>query len=355
MIYGMRYVGSYYQGRNALKYFSEYALPYGKKFCFIGSKSALKATQKKLEESFCNTGCELLFLTSSGIPCAGEIGRIQEESRSFGPEAVCGVGGGAVMDIARAVGNRLGLPLLMIPTACASDAPCTNVSVIYDEKGEQIVEAWSYQKAPDLVYVDLDVMVQAPVRLLRSGMADALATYYEADVRRRKGTGTDSGFFATYTSLELARVTRDIILTYGADAYRAAQEGIITSAFEKVVEANVFLSGTAGLNTGCAAAHGIGDMLSALPGGHAWMHGERVGVGLVAMLLMEGRTRQELPEVISFLRSVGLPCSIRELHMDVEETVNAIGKQAGDDHFFAHMACDISAGAVRDALLAAAL
>ena len=353
MIYGMRFVGSYYQGRNALEHFAEYALPYGDRLCLIGSKSALGAAREKIEQSFLGKDCQLHVLLTSGIPCEGEIQRVLEECRGYGPKAICGVGGGAVMDIARAVGNQLGTSLLMIPTACASDAPCTNVSVIYDEKGEQLIEARSYQKAPDLVYVDLDVMVQAPVRFLRSGMADALATWYEADVRRRKGTGTDGGFFATYTSMELARAARDIILTHGKQAYDAAQKGVITPDFEKVVEANVFLSGTAGLNTGCAAAHGIGDMLSALPGGHAWMHGERVGVGLVAMLILEGRAEQEIAEVVSFLKAVGLPCSIRELHMDVEETAEAIGVQAKEDHFFAHMTCDISKAAVRDALVAA--
>lgn len=355
MIQAMRYAGSYYQGRNALEHFSEYAQGYGKKLCFIGSKSALKATPKIIEESFRGKRAELSFLLTSGIPWAGEVERLLKQSRKEEPEVICGIGGGAVMDLARAVGNKLGVPIIMIPTVCSSDAPCTNVSVIYDEKGEKIVDAWMYRKCPDLVYVDLDILAGTPVRFLKSGMADALSTYYEADVRRRKGTGTDAGFFATHTSLKMAEMTRDTILTYGRNACRAAQKGIVTPSFEKVVEANVFLSGTVGLNTGCAAAHGIADILSSLPGGHAWMHGERVGVGLTAMLLMEGKEETELLEVVSFLKAVGLPCSVKDLHMDLEETIHAVAAQAEGDHFFAHMTCDISPWAVADALTAATL
>ena len=55
--------------------------------------------------------------------------------------------------------------MVMIPTAAASDAPCTFVSVLYSENGQEIVGDRIFHKCPDLVYVDTTIVAQAPVRL----------------------------------------------------------------------------------------------------------------------------------------------------------------------------------------------
>ena len=134
-------------------------------------------------------------------------------------------------------------------------------------------------------------------------MGDGLATYYEAMTNKLNPHGTE----IAKTGMLLAGLARKIILEDGLDAYEAVKTHVVTPALENVIEANCFLSGVGGANTGCAAAHGIGDFLGQIPGGHEFMHGERVYVGLMVQLILEQYPKEELVSFMKFGRKVGLP------------------------------------------------
>ena len=147
------------------------------------------------------------------------------------------------------------------------------------------------------------------------------------------------------------RICRELILENGMLARLAAENHIVIPALERVIEANCFLSGIGGVNTGCSGAHGFGDYLSSLPGGHDYMHGERVMVGLVIQLILEGYQEQEIRRVIRFGRKVGLPVSVAELFEEpIEELAHRIGQDTYNDHFVCHMNCDHSAQAIEGAV-----
>lgn len=341
----MKFPAAYYQGKNALEEFAVHTQCYGTSFLFVGSKSALKASQEKLTRSFSGTSARIHFELSSGVPCASEIGRVQGLAEESGAQVLCAVGGGGVMDIVRSVAMDLGRTMIMIPTAAASDAPCTFVTVLYSESGEQIVGDRIFHKCPDMVYVDTTVVSQAPVRLMVSGMGDALATWYEME------SCVGGGMAATETAKALCRTCRELILENGVMARLAAETHVVTPALERVVEANCFLSGIGGVNTGCAGAHGFGDYLSTLPGGHDYMHGERVMVGLVIQLILEGYPEEEIRRVIRFGQTVGLPVCVADLFdRPVEEVARQIGLDTQEDHFVVHMNCDHSAQAIEGAV-----
>ena len=354
MISAMKFPASYFQGKDALCEFEAHTRCYGRSFLFIGSKSALKAAQGKLEDSFAHSESTIRFELTSGVPCASEIGRLRQLAAESGAEAICAVGGGGVMDIVRSIAMALGRAMIMIPTAVASDAPCTYVSVLYAEDGAGIVGDEQFYKCPDMVYVDASVVAQAPLRLTVAGMGDALATAYEAESCLRSGTPAGGQYGITATAMILGKACREIIFQNGPMASVAAREHVVTPALERVIEANCFLSGIGGLNSGCAGAHGIGDCLSALPGGHDYLHGERVAVGLVIQLILEGYPQSEIERVAGFGLDVGLPVSVRDLGFaDVEAVAAEIGRVAQDDHFVVHMTCDHSAGAIAGAVTAA--
>ena len=56
------------------------------------------------------------------------------------------------------------------------------------------------------------------------------------------------------------------------------------------------------------------------------MHGERVMVGLVIQLILEGYQEQEIRRVIRFGRKVGLPVSVAELF---EEPIEELADRSG--------------------------
>ena len=72
-----------------------------------------------------------------------------------------------------------------------------------------------------------------------------------------------------------------------ARAKRNVELKVVTPAVEKVIEANVLLSGLGFESGGLATAHMIGNLLSNEPECKRLMHGEKVGFGIVAQLCLD--------------------------------------------------------------------
>lgn len=335
----IHFPGSFMVGNDILKDFTSYTSCFGKKMVFLGGKRSLQAAQTELEKSFENTDCQCTFLECGKMATLSEIERVAQIPEVIEAEVLCAVGGGSCMDIVRTVGNRMKKTLVMIPTTASSDAPCSRVSVFYSEDGSCLVGDEVYTKSPDLVLVDTKLIAHAPARQLASGMGDALATIYEADTCKQGSMGCG----ITETAMMLSKLCREIVMRDGLAAYRAVEQQIVTPQLENVVEANCFLSGVGGTNSGCAAAHGIGDYLCCIPGGHSYMHGERVFVGLMVQMILEQYPHEELLALMTFGKKVKLPVCLSDLGVtDVKKTAYELAAGLQDDHFMVNLSCDYS-------------
>ena len=262
-------------------------------------------------------------------------------------DVICAVGGGGCMDISRTIANALKKALVMVPTTASSDAPCTFVALCYSEDGSEIISDTIYHKCPDMVMVDSKIIANAPARLLAAGMGDAMATLYEGSTN----AANPGGIGITQTAMALCRLCKEIIVRDGMAAYQAVKCHAVTPQLENVIEANCFLSGIGGLNTGCAAGHGIGDFLCKLPGGHAFLHGERVYIGLMIQMILEKYPMEEILNQMRFGRAVGLPICIGDLGVtDIQEAAEFMAAGLQGDHFMVNLCCDytenILAGAI---------
>jgi len=90
----------------------------------------------------------------------------------------------------------------------------------------------------------------------------------------------------------------------------AAKKNNVTPALERIIEANTLLSGLGFESAGLAAAHGVHNALTAAPGTHAYLHGEKVVFGVIVQLLLEKAEKSLVDEVLGFCRSVGLPTTL---------------------------------------------
>ena len=155
----------------------------------------------------------------------------------------------------------------------------------------------------------------APVRFLIAGMGDALSTWPEAransDARLDNFVG--DGYPITAAGLAIARACHDVLLRYGPDARLAAEQGLVTPAVEAIIEANTLLSGLGFENCGVSAAHGISDAFAVLDPQHRLLHGEKVGFGVLCLLVLTGDDPADFQETCRFMRAVGLPTTLSEL------------------------------------------
>ncbi len=236
------------------------------------------------------------------------------EARS---DAVIALGGGKAIDTAKSVAFQLGLPVIVCPTLASSDAPCSALAVIYSSEGT-FESVRFFRGNPDLVVVDTTVIAQAPVRFLLAGIADALATGYEAaaciaNPKARSMLGGGISLAARALAEQCSRTIHD----QARAAVQAVREKRVSAELEDVVEANTLLSGTGFESGGTAVTHAVATALTLIPEvEHRFMHGEMVAVGLVTQLLLEGND-DEYRRVRTLFREIGLPHTYADLGMSL--------------------------------------
>ena len=306
--------GKYVQGSGVMKEIGRYASVLGSKALIFGGKRALAEAQGIIENSLSKAGMSVVVEGFRGECSKTEIKRVIGVAQKNRVDLIVAVGGGKVTDTGKAVACDLELPVVVVPTIAATDAPCSAVSVIYTDDG-MFESAKIIPHNPNCVLVDTDIITNAPVDTLVAGMGDALATFWEADscYKSQKPNPRTGGTPLSEAAYGLSRLCYDTLLHWGVEAKLSAERKVITPALEKIVEANILLSGLGFESGGLAGAHSVGIALDILPASRKKYHGEKVAFGTLVQLVMEGRSREKINEVMSFCKSVGLPTNLAAL------------------------------------------
>ena len=249
-----------------------------------------------------------------------EIERICNLARDNDATVIVGIGGGKVLDTAKAAAHLTNHPVVIVPSIASTDAPCSALSVIYTASGE-FKRYMLLPRNPDAVIVDSHIIAKAPTRMLVAGMGDAFATWFEADHCRRNQSGNMTGRQGPISAFALAHLCHETLLKYGTMALEASKARVVTPALEHVIEANTLLSGIGFESGGLAAAHAIHNGLTVLPETHCALHGEKVAIGIQAMMFLSDQDRETVDMVYDFCQSVGLPITLREIGLkDISDT-----------------------------------
>jgi len=292
----------------------------------VAGRSALAQLSDTWKQTLAEVGCSYSIHSFGGECSLAEILRIRHAVEALPARVIIGAGGGKALDAARAAAAELSLPFVSCPTLASTDAPCSAVSIIYTESGI-VEEVRILPNNPVLVLVDTQVIVQAPLRLLISGMGDALATWFEARACSASNAKNLRGGRSTRSALALAELCYRTIFTDGVEALHAARTREITPAFEHVVEANTLLSGLGFESCGLAAAHSIHNGLTVAPQTRSFYHGEKVAFGTLVQLVMEESLPSEIEEVIDYCTQVGLPVTLAQIGLE-EMPPEMLGKIA---------------------------
>lgn len=306
--------GRYVQGAGAVREIGRHAKVLGNSALVVGGRTALMLSGPAIQASLGAEGIGSVLEIFGGTSSRSEIARLAECGRSSGARLVIAVGGGAAIDAGKAVSHQLDLPVIVVPTTVATDAPCSALSVIYRDDGS-FERYLQLRRNPDCILVDTEFIARSPVRFLVAGMGDALATYWESDTCARSGRSNPltGGGSQTLATLALARLCYETLLEWGGAARVAVERQVVTPAVEAIVEANTLLSGLSSENGGHAGGHSIHNGLTTLVAARSKLHGEKVAFGVIAQLVLEGRPMRDIREVVRFCASVGLPTTLADL------------------------------------------
>lgn len=301
----------YIQGRDLLQKAGSYFANYSKKILLLTDQVVYPLIREKIESSLAESGVEIYFEIFGGESTESEVERVMKIAGDQSCGAIAGCGGGKAIDTAKAAACKAGLKTIVIPTAASTDAPCSSLAVMYSEEGEWLYDFFLTQN-PDLVFVDTQMIANAPVRLLVSGIGDAYATFYEARACRTADADNMFQGKGTNASFALAALCRDLLLENGYYAKLSAENKCVTKALENVIEANIYLSGVGFESNGCAISHGIYNGFTQLKKG-SYLHGECVAFGTLVQLIAENVPAQELEETYGFFADIGLPTKLSDL------------------------------------------
>jgi glycerol dehydrogenase len=342
----------YVQGAGELKNIGKYVKQFGGNAALIANQEDYDRVKETVDSGIAEEQVELTFIPFGGECTHKEIERITEICKEKKVGLVIGLGGGKALDTGKMVAFNCGVRSLVAPTIAATDAPTSKTTVVYTENGE--FEVYMYQDFnPDVVLVDTAVIAKAPVRFLKSGIGDALATVFEARACSKGNKLNVPGGHPTKTAMAIAELCYETLLEDSEKAIAACELGVVTQALENIVEANILMSGLGFESSGLAGSHAFADGFTLLEDAHDYMHGEKVAFGVICQLVLENAPQELLDEVLDFCYVVGLPMSLADMNCpDVsEEELRAAAELACSDRdTMSNMPFDVSVQEAIDAI-----
>jgi len=256
--------------------------------------------------------------------CFEDISRIKNIILKNNCDSVISAGGGKVLDSGKYIADCLNIPCITVPLSASTCAGWTALSNIYTKNG-QFIKDVALRSCPKILVYDHKFIQTAPSRTLASGIADALAKWYEASIT---SATIDDGL--VQQAIQISRVLRDQLLIDGEKAFNGEREN--NRSWKNIIEACGLTAGLVGGIGGekcrTAAAHAIHNAITQIITPNKFLHGEIVGVGLLLQLRLEEMKNnnkladQIIKQLLVLMKALNLPTTIAQLGINVFENNN---------------------------------
>ena len=256
--------------------------------------------------------------------CYEDISRVKNIILKNNNDSLIAAGGGKVLDSGKYIADFLNIPCITVPLSASTCAGWTALSNIYTKDG-QFIKDVPLGSCPKILVYDHKFIQTAPSRTLASGIADALAKWYESSIT---SSTIDDGL--VQQAIQISRVLRDQLLIDGEKAFTGQFEN--NPSWRNTVEACGLTAGLVGGIGGekcrTAAAHAIHNAITQIITPNKFLHGEIVGVGLLLQLRLEEMKNnnkladQLIKQLLVLMKQLNLPTTIAQLGINVFENNN---------------------------------
>jgi len=308
--------GRYLQKPDVLKDSGSEILRYGKKVYVIGGYRAFEAAWSYMEESFRIAGLSYVKESYSGYPSVQKIAELKVNVQRTGCDVLAAVGGGRVIDLAKAAAFELKLPIAAIPTQAATCAAYSPISVLYTPEGKSDAYIQSDYEV-NTVLADETVMMSQPPRLLSAGILDAMAKFYEISALHPEKLDEHVSI-ARYSAYHAAEFTCKVLKEKGRKAVSDLEKGQLTKDIHDVIFTNIALTGMiSALMQGrgqTSLAHAFNNALHMdfLKQADSVLHGEGVALGLIAQFVYND-SACDTDKLKFFMKELHMPCTLDEI------------------------------------------
>jgi len=284
-------------------------------------------TQNLRNKIFRDLENQNLFVNSADLQfdcCYEDISRVKNIILKNNNDSVIAAGGGKVLDSGKYIAESLNIPCITVTLSASTCAGWTALSNIYTKDG-QFIKDVALGSCPKILVFDHKFVQTAPSRTLASGIADALAKWYESSIT---SSTIDDGL--VQQAIQISRVLRDQLLIDGGKAFK--DEFKNNSSWRNTIEACGLTAGLVGGIGGekcrTAAAHAIHNAITQIITPNKFLHGEIVGVGLLLQLRLEKKKNnnnladQSIKQLLVLMEELNLPPTIAQLGINVFENNN---------------------------------
>ena len=316
--------GRYLQGEGMIARLGEEALRLGGAPLIISGKTAFQVAGDAALESVkasCKHYETVIHTGTCNDERALELAALAKER---GYNVIIGIGGGVMMDFTKLCAHFAKLPCICVPTSSATCAAYTPLSVRYTPEG-RTVGSMHYPYEIDGVIADTRIIATQPVRLLLSGVFDAMGKFVEikqrftGDFNAKFPMGLDYAYaMAQYSYRFLVEKTNDAIADMQAGRMTQDLENLIFTT----VAATGVISGIARGSNQTALAHKFYETTRYLfpESARPYLHGEIVGVGLLLQNHFNGE-EAENKALLDWMRRYGMPKSVTEIGVDPTDAI----------------------------------
>ncbi|MBI4258147.1 MAG: NAD(P)-dependent glycerol-1-phosphate dehydrogenase [Thaumarchaeota archaeon] len=242
-----------------------------------------------------------------------EVKRIQQAAAKEEVIAVVGLGGGKSVDVAKLAAHNIRRPLISVPTSASHDGISSPMASIkgMDRPYSMICSS------PLGVLADIDLIVNAPARLLASGCGDLLAKI-TAVWDWRLAWEEKNEYYGEYAA-SLALLSARFVIRRANEIGKHNVDGV-RGVVEALISAGV-AAGIAGSSRPCSGGeHLFSHALSLIAPG-AGLHGETCGIGAIMVSKLQG---EDSTGITDALRKVNAPTTAKQIGVTPEQIAKAL-------------------------------
>lgn len=241
---------------------------------------------------------------------ARQYAHIAEE---HGLDVIVGVGGGKIMDLAKMTGEFSRKPVINVPTICATCAAYTPLSVLYTEEGKAL-GSWFFEQEVACILADTRILACQPGRYAFSGIIDSMAKIIEITHNSAFLPGTADIAFAKANAQYLFDRLRSIAQFVPSALHEGQSSPVVDEMVYLTIPVTGMVSGCARGQGQSAIAHAMYESVRSLFTSESaqYLHGEIVGVGLLAQLRYDGLDYTDLEALMA---RYNMPRTLHELNI----------------------------------------